>query len=138
MNTKHVVTIGLLVALCLAPLSGSAAELLFDSRAEAHLEQGMTFLNTGKIDGAVSELEESLKIAPSAEAYYYLGYAYYLKAKKSGDSESRRLSRENFDKAYAIDPSFTPQPREGAAQETAQPATEPSPTTAESSSVPSR
>jgi tetratricopeptide (TPR) repeat protein len=42
-----------------------------------------------------------------AEAYYYAGYAYYLKG-RSGDEDSRQKSVEYFDRAYEINPNFSP------------------------------
>ncbi len=87
---------------------GLAEEELFDTKAaSAHSEKGISYLKARDYDAAVNELEESLSIAPDAETYYYLGYAYYMKG-RSGDSESRKKSIENFDKAYELDPRFTP------------------------------
>lgn len=74
-----------------------------------HLTKGMALLQTHKVNAAIKEFEQAVEIAPEAEAYYWLGYAYYLKS-KSGDAESRALSRENFDRAYEIDPAFSPTP----------------------------
>jgi tetratricopeptide (TPR) repeat protein len=80
----------------------------FDTAAAAkHLEQGFDFLKAKKYDAAVKEFEEAASINPDAEAYYYLGYTYYLKGRK-GDEESREKSRENFAEAYEIDPDFSP------------------------------
>jgi tetratricopeptide (TPR) repeat protein len=105
---RVVVMIVLLTGLCSAPLAGRAQEKLFDTKAAAeHLEQGLARLSEKHYDAAIAEFEESAEIAPDAEAYYYLGYAYYLKGKK-GDAEARALSRENFEKAYEIDPNFAP------------------------------
>lgn len=104
--------------------TGFAEEDLFDTKAASvHSEKGISSLKTRDYDAAVNELEEALSIAPDAETYYYLGYAYYMKG-KSGDVESRKKSIENFDKAYELDPRFTPnkyKPEENAA--TNEPAT---------------
>ncbi len=100
----------ILVALSLIVLQGTvfAGEELFDTKEAAALsEKGISHLKTKDYDAAVNELEESLSIAPEAETYYYLGYAYYMKG-KSGDAESRKKSIENFDKAYELDPGFSP------------------------------
>jgi tetratricopeptide (TPR) repeat protein len=64
-------------------------------------------LKVKDFDAAIKEFDESATIAPEAEAYYYLGYAYYMKSRKM-DGESRRMSLDNFEKAYEIDPNFTP------------------------------
>lgn len=84
------------------------AEELFDTaKASKNIEQGISFLKANKFDAAITQFEESAAIAPEAEAYYYLGYAYYMKSRKA-DGENRRMSRENFEKAYEIDPNFSP------------------------------
>ncbi|OGW39305.1 MAG: hypothetical protein A2010_02190 [Nitrospirae bacterium GWD2_57_9] len=84
-------------------------EELFDTKAaEAFIEKGIGHLKAKNLDAAVNALEEAVSIAPDAEAYYYLGYAYYLKG-RTGDSESRVKSIESFEKAYELDPNFTPQ-----------------------------
>ncbi len=86
----------------------SAEDELFDTKAAGeYLEKGLVQLRTRNIEAAIASLEESVAIAPAAEAYYYLGYAYYLKG-RSGDSESRKQSMENFEKAYELDPGFSP------------------------------
>lgn len=83
-------------------------EELFDTAAALkHMEQGISFLKAKDFDAAIHEFDKSAVIAPEAEAYYYLGYAHYMKSRKVV-GESRRLSRENFEKAYEIDPNFSP------------------------------
>ena len=72
-----------------------------------HLKKDLSSFAPRHVEAAIEALEESVAIAPEAEAYYYLGYAYYLKG-RSGDSESRKLSMESFEKAYELDPAFTP------------------------------
>lgn len=90
-----------------APVS-EAAEELFDTKAAAELfEKGISHLKTKNLEAAVDALEESVSISPEAETYYYLGYAYYMKG-RTGDSESRKRSIESFEKAYELDPNFTP------------------------------
>ncbi|HXY61890.1 MAG TPA: hypothetical protein VEJ22_03045 [Nitrospirota bacterium] len=87
---------------------GNAEDELFDTRAaRQHLNQGITYLNSKNFDAAIKELEDSADINPDAEAFYYLGYAYYLKGRTS-KGESTNMSRENFEQAYEIDPSFSP------------------------------
>jgi tetratricopeptide (TPR) repeat protein len=85
-----------------------AEEDLFDTKAAAaHVEKGIDHLKEKKYDAAIKELEEAVTINPEAEAYYYLGYAYYMKGRK-GDAESRKRSVECFEKAYELNPGFTP------------------------------
>ena len=84
------------------------ADELFDSAtASKHMDQGIAFLKAKDFDAAVNEFNAAAEIAPEAEAYYYLGYAYYMKSRKV-DGDSRRMSRENFEQAYEIDPNFSP------------------------------
>jgi tetratricopeptide (TPR) repeat protein len=85
-----------------------AADELFDTKtAVEHLEKGIAHLKAKQYDAAIDELEESASIYPEAEAFYYLGYAYYMKGRK-GNGESRKKAMENFEQAYEIDPNFTP------------------------------
>jgi tetratricopeptide (TPR) repeat protein len=87
-----------------------AEEELFDSKAaQEHLEKGIALLGARNYDGAIEEFEEAVSAAPSAEAYYRLGYAYYMKG-KSGDEDSRQKSIESFEQAYDIDPNYSPNP----------------------------
>jgi len=95
--------------LMLAPAVGRSAEELFDTKAATqHTEKGIAHLKAKNYDAAAKEFEESSAIYPDAEAFYYLGYAYYMKGKISNDGESRKKSMENFDKAYELNPNFTP------------------------------
>jgi len=94
--------------LCILPGPGHAADELFDTAgAAALMNKGVTDLMLGHYDAAIEALEESVGIDPQAPAFYYLGYAYYMKSKK-GDGENRTKAMENFDKAYELDPGFTP------------------------------
>jgi tetratricopeptide (TPR) repeat protein len=86
----------------------NAEEELFDTKTAAtYFEKGIAHLKAKNYDAAVTELEESVTINPDAEAFYYLGYAYYMKG-RTGDGESRKKSLECFDKAYELNPNFTP------------------------------
>jgi tetratricopeptide (TPR) repeat protein len=108
MNKKRILAVVLTAALSIIPLAGHAEEELFDTKEAArHLDQGIAYLKAKNLDAAISEFEETAAINPEAEAYYYLGYAYYLKGRR-GDADSRVQSRENFDQAYDIDPNFSP------------------------------
>jgi tetratricopeptide (TPR) repeat protein len=108
MGTHRILKVVLAILLGLAPLAAHAADELFDTKEAAqHIEKGVAHLKAKNFDAAIGEFEESAELNPDAEAYYYLGYAYYLKG-RNGDAESRALSRENFEKTYEIDPNFTP------------------------------
>lgn len=108
MRNRLVAMFIVMTVLCVVPALSSAAEDLFDTKTAAALvEKGIAQLKAGHYDAAIKEFEESSDINPDAEAFYYLGYAYYMKAKQ-GDKESRQKSMESFDKAYELDPHFTP------------------------------
>lgn len=133
MGMKQALMIVLVIGLGSAPLAGLAEEELFDTKAAAqHIEQGIERLNAKNYDAAIAEFEESAAISPEAEAYYYLGYTYYLMGRKK-DGGNRSLSRENFEKAYEIDPNFTPHRPEHVVDAATPSATEP---TAPSSAAP--
>ncbi len=105
---KPVMFVAIIMMLCILPGSGHAADELFDTADAAALtNKGVTDLMLGHYDAAIEALEESVGIDPQAPAFYYLGYAYYMKSKKS-DGEDRTKAMENFDKAYELDPGFTP------------------------------
>jgi tetratricopeptide (TPR) repeat protein len=98
----------LTTVISIVSVSAYAEEELFDTKAaEKHIEQGIAHLKAKNYDAAINEFEESTAILPEAESYYYLGYAYYMKGRKQ-NGESRKKSMENFEKAYEIDPNFTP------------------------------
>ncbi|HUI68492.1 MAG TPA: hypothetical protein VL087_09860 [Nitrospirota bacterium] len=85
-----------------------AADELFDAKTAAeHMAKGIAHLKAKQYDAAIDELEKSASTYPEAEAFYYLGYAYYMKGRK-GDGESRKKAMENFEQAYELDPNFTP------------------------------
>lgn len=100
-----------MVVIAFAPAGWAAEEEpLFDTKAAAAgLEKGLALIKAKKYDQAVAEFEEAAATSPDveAEAYYYAGYAYYLKS-RSGDEDSRQKSVEYFDRAYEINPNFSP------------------------------
>jgi tetratricopeptide (TPR) repeat protein len=93
---------------CAAVSVAHSEEDLFDVKTAAlYIEQGTAYLKAGDLDSAIDKFEESAAVNPDAQAYYFLGYAYYLKSKR-GDAGSREQARENFGKAYELDPGFSP------------------------------
>lgn len=87
---------------------GIAGEELFDTKtASAHIEKGIAHLKADNYAEAIKEFEESTAIYPGAEAYYFLGYSYYL-GSKNGDGKSRNKAMESFERTYELDPNFTP------------------------------
>jgi tetratricopeptide (TPR) repeat protein len=108
MRNSRVLAGVLMTALSMAAVFANAEEELFDTKtAEKHIEQGIAYLKANNYDAAINEFEESTAVLPDAESFYYLGYAYYMKGRKQ-DGESRKMSMENFEKAYELDPNFTP------------------------------
>ncbi len=108
MKKALILLIAVLAFMVTAPTPGPAEEELFDTQAATqHLDQGISYLKAKNFDSAIKEFEAAADINPDAEAYYYLGYAYYLKG-RTGDRESRSKSREYFDQVYEIDPNFSP------------------------------
>ena len=106
-NALAVIFAALLAVGSIVALS-AAEEELFDVKAAAeHMEKGIKLTAARNYDAAIEELEEAVSTAPSAEAYYRLGYAYYMKG-KTGDEDSRQRAIENFEQAYDMDPNFSP------------------------------
>jgi len=98
----------LLAAVTGTTLYAAEEEPLFDVEAGTeHLQNGNKLIAARNYDAAIEEYEEAVSAAPSAEAYYRLGYAYYLKG-RSGDEDARQLAIENFEMAYDMDPNFSP------------------------------
>lgn len=105
---KIIILIAAAMVLTAGARYAKAEEDLFDTKAATQrLDKGIAELKEKKYDAAIADMEESVSINPDAEAYYYLGYAYYMKGKK-GDAESRKKAIECFDKAYELNPGFTP------------------------------
>jgi len=111
MRGKIACILMVMVVMAFAPAGwADDEEPLFDTKAAAaSLEKGLGLVNAKKYDEAVQAFEEAAATNPDveAEAYYYAGYAYYLKS-KSGDEDSRQKSIEYFNQAYEIDPNFSP------------------------------
>jgi len=112
MRAKIACILMVMVVIAIAPAGWAAEkeEPLFDTKAAAAgLEKGLSLVKSKKYDAAIAAFEEAAATSPDveAEAYYYAGYAYYLKS-KSGDEDSRQKSVEFFDRAYEINPNFSP------------------------------
>ncbi len=105
-NRSLMVVMMIMLSMLAAP-AFPADELFDTATASKHIERGISFLKAKDFDAAIKEFDESVTIAPEAESYYYLGYAYYMKGRKT-DGESRKMSLDYFDKAYELDPNFSP------------------------------
>jgi tetratricopeptide (TPR) repeat protein len=100
----------LMLLLIVAPAVYAAEEELFDTKgAAAGIEKGLSLIKQKKYDAAVEVFEDAAATSPEmeAEALYYAGYACYLKG-RAGDEDSRQRSVEFFDRAYEINPNFSP------------------------------
>ena len=87
---RHKILLLLFTALCFG-LAAQAfpAEELFDTKASQELlEKGIMHLAAKNYDAAITVFEEAASIAPDAEAFYYLGYAYYMKGKRRSHAAS--------------------------------------------------
>ena len=109
---RRTISLILMVSLVAAviPVLASAEEELFDSKAAAAaIEKGIKLIKAKQYDNAVEAFEDAAATSPDieAEALYYAGYACYLKG-KSGDEDARQRSVEYFDRAYEINPNFSP------------------------------
>jgi len=105
-----ILVVTLLLAVLPALNAAAAEEPLFDTEAaKAGLEKGLALVKQKKYDAAVEVFEEAAATSPEveAEALYYAGYACYLKG-RAGDEDARQRSVEFFDRAYEINPNFSP------------------------------
>lgn len=108
MRTKIALILLIVLLSGAMPIPAAAEEELFDTQtAAAFLEKGLASLRQRNYDAAISAFEDAVSAAPDADAYYLLGYAFYLKG-KTGDAESRKKAAENFSQAYQINPNFSP------------------------------
>ncbi len=102
--------ISIMLIFAVVPAVQAAEEPLFDTKAAAaDIEKGLALVKAKKYDAAVEVFEDAAATSPEieAEALYYAGYACYLKG-RSGDEDSRQKSVEYFDRAYEINPNFSP------------------------------
>ncbi len=108
---RSILTGAVLGALLLTEtVTGISGEDLFDTKSyEVRMEKGFKHLKAGRHNAAIREFEEAAAVNPDAEAYYYLGYVYSLKAAhRRGDRKSKKKAQENFALAYELDPDFKP------------------------------
>ena len=111
MREKIALILMVTLLLAVAPMVNAAnEEPLFDTKAAAAgLEKGLSLIKQKKYDAAVEAFENAAATSPDieAEALYYAGYACYLKS-RSGNEDARQRSVEFFDRAYEINPNFSP------------------------------
>lgn len=93
-----------------APAVNAAEEELFDTKAAAAgIDEGISLIKKKQYDAAVEKFEDAAAMSPDieAEALYYAGYASYLKG-RAGDEDARQRSVEFFERAYELNPNFSP------------------------------
>ncbi|MEM1093178.1 MAG: tetratricopeptide repeat protein [Bacteroidota bacterium] len=77
-------------------------------QAQSDLEQGMAYVQQDAYDEAIPLLERAVKAEPdNADAHYWLGAAYGIKAQNSGMLRQARLApkiRKQFERAVDLDP----------------------------------
>ena len=84
----------ILAVLVLIPLSTSYAN-------ELSLDKAYSLLYQGKINEAISLVEEYVQDKPDVRAYYFLGYAYYEK-------QDMEESMKYFKEAYKLKSFYSP------------------------------
>ncbi len=72
---------------------------------EASLEKAYSLYYKGDKDAAISMAEAYVEESPDANAFYFLGYAYY-------EMQEMDKAREYFDEAYSMKSFFSPIPSE--------------------------
>ena len=84
----------ILAVLIVIPLSTGFAN-------ELSLDKAYSLLYQGKINEAISLVEEYVEDTPDARAYYFLGYAYYEK-------QDMEASMKYFKEAYKLKSFYSP------------------------------
>ncbi|MCX8094072.1 MAG: tetratricopeptide repeat protein, partial [Candidatus Goldbacteria bacterium] len=69
-------------------------------KAKQYLDAGVKYVKAKDYDKAIQYLNYSIKMQPTSNAYYYLGYAYYAKGDKNN-------ALSNFQMALKLNPSNT-------------------------------
>lgn len=72
---------------------------------EAALEKAYSLYYKGDREAAISMAEAYVEDSPDANAFYFLGYAYY-------EMQEMDKAREYFDEAYSMKSFFSPMPSE--------------------------
>ncbi len=77
---------------------------------QANIEAGLAAFKKRRFSKAEAEFRKALEADPSsAAANFYLGYTYYKIAEpQRRNSSGKQKALELFDKAFELDPAFTP------------------------------
>ena len=78
----------------------SVSSFAANAKAQQYLNSGINYVKAKDYDKAIQYLSYSVKLEPSSNAYYYLGYAYYAKGDKNN-------ALSNFQQALKLNPSNT-------------------------------
>ena len=70
---------------------------------EAALKKAYSLYYKGEKEAAISIIEDYVQESPDANAFYFLGYAYY-------EMKEMEKAREYFDEAYRLKSFFSPIP----------------------------
>jgi tetratricopeptide (TPR) repeat protein len=78
--------------------------------AQANIDAGLAAFKKRRFSRAEAEFLKAVEAEPSsAAANFYLGYTYYKIAEPSRrNTPNKQKALELFDKAFELDPSFTP------------------------------
>ncbi len=77
---------------------------------QSSIDAGLAAFKKRRFSKAEAEFQKAVAADPSsAAANFYLGYTYYKIAEpRRRDSAGKQKALEYFDKAFELDPSFTP------------------------------
>ncbi|MCE5300684.1 MAG: tetratricopeptide repeat protein [Spirochaetia bacterium] len=70
------------------------------AQAKQYMDYGVKYIQAKQFDNAIKYLNQSIKLGATADAYYYLGVAYYYKGNKAS-------ALRNFQYAMKLNPSHT-------------------------------
>jgi len=91
-----------LLGILMGSTSVSAGELFDTEKAKQHFNVGLDLYFKMNYENAIREFQEAAQIDPeNANAYYFMGYAYYK-------LKDMKKAMEVFDQAYEVDAKYSP------------------------------
>jgi tetratricopeptide (TPR) repeat protein len=92
------------------PSAVSSVDAPATGAAQANIDAGLAAFKKRRFSKAEDEFKKAVEAEPSsAAANFYLGYTYYKIAEPMRrNSPGKQKALEYFDKAFELDPSFTP------------------------------
>lgn len=91
LNVSKVIVLAVLIILI------STGMLFAAASAQSYMDNGVKFIKAKQYDKAIQYLAYSVKMQPTTNGYYYLGYAYYSKGDKAN-------ALSNFQQALKLNP----------------------------------